>query len=237
MRGKWILPMVIGMLMIGTTVAIAQSVTTVEVRRGQVLAVHGNDLVYRGQDGVKTVTVPDDFRFDVQGQQLSVHELKPGMTLKAVIKTTTKVVPMTVTEVRSGTIVHTQGGAVVLKRDSDGELVKITKKTIQESGALVTKDGKPIDMTTLRTGDKISATVVTKYPPEVITEEEMKVYAVKTPQKPAPPPPPVPAPAVKPAPAPKVLPKTASPLPLIGLAGLAMLGAGATLTAVRRFRK
>lgn len=233
MRGKWIPPILIGLLLLTTGIALAQ--TTVEVKRGQVLAVHGNDLVFRGEDGVKTVTVPDDFRFDVQGQQLSVHELKPGMTLKAIIKTTTKVVPMTVTEVRSGTVVHTQGGAVVFRRDT-GELVKVTKKTISESGAMVTKDGKPIDLMTLREGDKITATVVTKLPPETITEEEMKVYAIKTPQKPAPAPAPAPVVVAKKEPAPTALPKTAGPLPMIALGGLAILGAGVAMTAVRRSR-
>ena len=43
------------------------------------LAVTGNTLDVMLPEGTKELTVPDDFRFTVNGQPLSVHQLKPGM--------------------------------------------------------------------------------------------------------------------------------------------------------------
>ena len=235
MREKFTSGLVVAALVMTAGIAVAQE-TTVEVKRGKVLAVHGNELIFRGPEGVKSVHVPDDFRFDMDGKQLSIHQLKPGMRLSAVITTTTRPVEMTTTEVRSGEVVHTQGGAVILRKDN-GELVKFTTKTIKESGAVVTKDGKPIDLTTLRAGSRLTATFVTKQPPTMVTEQELKVFAAN-------PPPPAPRPKPKPArvaqvrePQPKTLPKTAGPLPLVGLGGLAMLAIGLGLTAARRVRR
>jgi hypothetical protein len=165
------------------------------------------------------------------GKKLSVHQLEPGMRLTAVVKTTTRPVSMTVTEVKRGQIIHTQGGAVVVRRD-DGKVVKFTSKSLKKTGAVITKDGKPIDLTTLRQGDMIEATIISEGPPTMVTEEEMKVYAASAPPPPKPRPAPRPAPA--PAPAPKAMPKTASDLPLIGLSGLILLVLGAGLTVLRR---
>ena len=39
------------------------------------------------------MTVADDFRFNVDGKMLSVHELKPGMSGTATITTKTTVTP------------------------------------------------------------------------------------------------------------------------------------------------
>ena len=50
--------------------------------------------------------VADDFRFTVNDQQLSVHQLKAGMKGTATITTKTTVTPVTVTEVKNGTVRH-----------------------------------------------------------------------------------------------------------------------------------
>jgi thiamine pyrophosphokinase len=71
----------------------------------EVLAVDGNTLVVRLPEGTRELTVADDFRFIVNGQPMSVKELKPGMKGTAAITTKTTVTPVTVTEVKSGTVV------------------------------------------------------------------------------------------------------------------------------------
>jgi uncharacterized protein YccT (UPF0319 family) len=54
----------------------AQTTTTSsETKNFEVLAVDGNQLDVRLPEGTKELNVPDDFRFTVNGQQLSVHQL------------------------------------------------------------------------------------------------------------------------------------------------------------------
>src|SRR4051794_1519508 len=72
----------------------------VQVEHGEVVYVTGNDLVVKMDSGeVRHVTVPDSARATVDGKELSVHDLKPGMKLQRTIATTTT--PKMVTTVRT----------------------------------------------------------------------------------------------------------------------------------------
>jgi hypothetical protein len=48
----------------------------VDVRNFEVISVDGNKLVVRDERGTQELTVPDDFRFTVDGKKMSVSELK-----------------------------------------------------------------------------------------------------------------------------------------------------------------
>jgi hypothetical protein len=105
----------------------------------------------------------------------------------------------------------------------------------------------------------VSATIITEKAPQVMTEQQVNASLTSHGEPPmapaakaaAPAPTPKPAaapattpkpaaaappPAAAPAPAPKHLPKTASPLPLVGLLGGASLAMGALMTTLRRRR-
>src|SRR4249920_4033675 len=80
---------------------LAQTTSTeTNVRNFEVISVDGNKLVVRDERGTQELTVPDDFRFTVDGKQMSVSDLKPGMKGTATVTTTTTVKPVVVTEVR-----------------------------------------------------------------------------------------------------------------------------------------
>ena len=99
-------------------VSLAQQTTSsTETKTFEVLAVDGNQLVVRLPEGTRELTVPDDFRFTVNGQQLSVRELKPGMKGTATITTRTTVTPVTVTEVKNGTVVERSGSTIIVRTD------------------------------------------------------------------------------------------------------------------------
>src|SRR5215471_8374074 len=80
-----------------------QPVVETTVERGEVVHVSGNDLVVKMDDGrIRNFpNVPDSARVTVGGQQLSIHELKPGMKLERTITTTST--PQTVTTVQTVT--------------------------------------------------------------------------------------------------------------------------------------
>ena len=204
--------------------------TKVEFRNGEVLAVDGNIVTVRGQEGVKQFVVPEDFQFDIDGKQLTVRELKPGMKYTAMVTTRETPIEVTTTEVREAEVVYASAGAVVVRNVQTKELRKFTTEELRSQNLVVYKDGKQIDASKLKKGDRVSATVVTRHPPEVLTEQDLAVFVASAPPPPPPPPPPAPkaAPAPPPPPPPPAeLPKTGSPLPLVGLAGVVLLGLGA----------
>jgi len=80
----------------------------------EVIAVNGNQLVVNLPEGTREMSVPDDFRFIINGQPMSVHQLKAGMKGTATITTRTTTTPVTITEVRNGTVVKRTGESLLV---------------------------------------------------------------------------------------------------------------------------
>jgi len=64
--------------------------TEVEIRRGEVLQVAGTSVLLRVEgEGVKRYTIPRDFRFNYEGSEITVNDLREGMILSGVRLRTT----------------------------------------------------------------------------------------------------------------------------------------------------
>jgi hypothetical protein len=220
-----------------------QPATEVKVNRGTVVLVDGNDLVVKAEDGhlVHFANVPESARATVDGQQLGIHDLKPGMTLERTITTTTT--PQMITTVKhvSGTVwsVNPPSSVILTLEDGTNQAFKIP------DGQQFNIDGQMTDAWGLRKGMKISATKVTEVP-ETVVEQEKAVTGTNPP-----PDPPadlpilvvvvLPVDALAPDPVPvqtaavtsDTLPKTASQFPLIGMLGVLAVLSGLALRAVR----
>ena len=208
----------------------------VTVERGEVVLVNGNDLVVKAEDGSirHFPNVPESARVTVDGRELGIHDLKPGMKLERTIKVTTT--PQVITTVQSvtGKVWHVSPpGSVILRlEDGTNQQFKIPK------GQTFTVNGQETDAWGLKKGMTVSATKVVEEPVTVVEHEKSLTGSMP------PPPPPPPAntpiliaeatPSPAPAAAPAELPKTGSPLPLIGLLGCASLLLSAMFGRVRK---
>jgi LPXTG-motif cell wall-anchored protein len=228
-----------------STTSQGQATVETKVERGEVVYVSGNDLVVKMDDGQlrNFPNVPDSARITVGGQQLSVHDLKPGMKLERTITTTST--PQTVTTVQTvtGRVWHVSPPHTVILTLEDGSHQQFEIPQGQKFNV----DGKETDAFGLRKGMQISATRIVTVPTNVITQER-KV----TGEMPPPPPttafqgpvlivvqakPPAEVAQAKPAeaqPQPKKLPQTASELPLLALFGALLLLSGGVLLAWSR---
>src|SRR5262245_57437502 len=220
-----------------------------QVERGEVVYVQGNDLVVKMENGeVRHVTVPDSARATVDGKELSVHQLQPGMKLQRTIMTTTT--PKTVTTVRTiqGKVwqVNAPKTVILTLPDNTNKQYNVPK----DQKFMI--DGQEKTVFDLRKGMNVSATVLTAVPETVVAEQRKTTGS-------APPPPPTPpiqgallieapvparvptsaaaAPAptaAAPEPPPAKLPKTGSALPLVGLLGLLCSGLSVGVRMLRR---
>jgi hypothetical protein len=234
------------LLLIAGLTSAQQQTTTSETKSFEVIAVQGNNLVVKLPEGTRELTVPDSFRFVVDGQQMSVHELKPGMKGTATITTRTTMHPVTVTEVKNGTVRQVAGSTMIVQTDEGFK--SFTQSDIDKRGISIVKNGEPAQLSDFRTGDTLSATIVTTKPPRIVTEREVQATLARSAGATAGAPPaaagarpagsvssePVAGTAGTPAGGSRQLPKTASPLPSVGLIGILSLVAALALAIRRR---
>jgi len=224
-----------------TTTTKEHATIQTSVERGEVVYVTGNDLVVKMEDGTirHIANVPESARVSVDGKELGIHDLKPGMKLQRTITTVTT--PKTITTVQSvtGKVWHVNPPVSVILTLEDGtnQQFKIPK------GQKFNVDGQMVDAWGLKKGMNISATRIVEEPITEI-EKKRKVTGTMPPAPPAPPADvpilvaesaPTPAPAMAQAPAaPEKLPKTGSEVPLLGLVGFLSLAGGLAIRAFRR---
>ncbi len=201
----------------------AQAQTTVSSRESnfEIIAVDGNVLVVRDQHGTRELTVPPDFRFNVDGKPMAVSDLHAGMKGTATITTTTIQRPVYVTTIKMGTVTYQTGRSIQIKEDN-GIVHKFTQSEIDERGVRLYMGDKPIRISQLNPGDKVSATIVSEGKPEILTAKavdaqlaatEAAAPAATEPQsEPAVVETPAPAMAAEPAPEPQAM-EQAAPAP------------------------
>jgi hypothetical protein len=218
-----------------TSVSHGASSKTVTVEKAQVVSVTGNDLVVKMADGTLRhfSNVPESTRVNVDGQELGIHDLKPGMTLQRTITTTTTPKVITTTQNVTGTVWYVQPPSSVILTLEDGSNQKFTIPKGQKFNV----NGQMTDAWGLKKGMTVTATKVVEEPMTVVAHQRQLTGTMPPP--PAPPPPDVPilvvvaVPVSAPAPTttaeaapPPTLPKTASELPLLGTLGVLSLLSG-----------
>jgi len=224
--------------------------SSTQTKTFEVLAVDGNQLIVKLPEGTRELTVPNDFRFTVNGQQMSVQELKAGMKGSATITTQTTVTPVSVTEVKNGTVVHSTGSSIIV-RTAEG-FKSFTQGDIDKRGVKIMREGKPATVSDFRQGDVLSATIITSKPPQVMTERQVNATlatataaagsggappaaASRAPSSSASQGQAPQATGSSAAAAPRTLPKTASSWPLLALASILLLVVGLALAIRRQF--
>jgi LPXTG-motif cell wall-anchored protein len=151
---------------VGTTTGQATKEVTIE--SGQVVAVEGNDLFVKMSDGTLRdfPNVPESAKVTVDGQQLGIHELKPGMKLQrtTVITTTPQVV--TTVETVTGKVWYIAPPSTVILTLENG-----TNQTFKiPEGQKFVVNGKETDAWGLRKGMQVTATRITEVPLTSVTQ-------------------------------------------------------------------
>jgi LPXTG-motif cell wall-anchored protein len=176
-----------------------------------------------------------------------VRDLKPGTRLTANITKTTTPVTIRTTTVKTAKVWYVSAPHVILTHP-DGQ----NKQYTVPDTFKFTVNGQPATVFDLRAGMNVSAERIVEEPTVEISSDSKVVGQGPAPAaaaakpaasgatsgaKPAPAPAAAPAPAPAAAPAaaaPAKLPKTGSPVPLMGLLGLLMIGGS---LALRRFKR
>jgi len=126
-----------------TKTSVGYPTTDIQVDRAKVVLVDGNDLVVKTEQGklVHFANIPESARATVDGQELSIHDLKPGMMLQRTITTTTTPEMITTAKRVKGTVwqINPPESVVLTLENGKNQQFKIPK------GTKFTVDGQPTD--------------------------------------------------------------------------------------------
>lgn len=204
------------------------------VERGEIVYVQGNELVVKMDDGTLRhfPNVPESARANVDGKEIGIHEAKVGMRLEKTIITTATPRVVTTVQTVTGKVWHIAPPTTVILTLEDGSNQQFTIP----KGQMFNIDGQMVDAWGLKKGMTVTATKIVEVPETYVSQEKTLTGTAPTP------PPPdtpllvseaTPAPTQPPVAAvPAELPKTASPMPLLGFLGFVSLGLSLLLRAV-----
>ena len=195
---------------------------------------------------MKHFVVPESTTFNIDGKDMSVHELKPGMHLTRTVTTVTKSENVRNVKVIKGKVWMVNAPYLIVTLDSGQN-----KQFKAPDGMKFNVDGEEVSVFHLKKGMNLTATVVTTTP-ETIASSTSSVTGSAPVESKAPPKPATPtqvgallidespsaqpvdvasnqAPPAAPEEKPARLPKTGSSVPLLGLLALISLSAGLAL--------
>jgi LPXTG-motif cell wall-anchored protein len=222
-----------------------------KVVNAEVISVEGNDLVLKMEDGSirHIANVPESTRATVDGVEVGIHDLKPGVHLQKTIKITTTPKVITTTQTVTGKVWLVRPPVSVILTLENGENQSFTIP----KGQVFIVNGQKTDVFGLKKGMVVNATKVVEEPVTVVSQQAK--LTGHTPPPPTPPPadmpiliaastpPPPPSAAGSAAGSasaeatPATLPKTGSELPLIALLGLLSLAGAAGVKLFRDVRQ
>jgi len=201
-----------------------------QTKSGEVQAVMGNKVLLKEADGLHEYTLPDGFKFQVNGRDVGVDQITPGTQVSAVITDKTTIRNVTLTRIASGTVTEIAPGGIVLKDDATKDFKSYNFKDPSGNDIYYLKDGKAVTLRDVKKGEHLSGTFVTTLPSTQTSQRTVVAKAVEPAEPDA-------APTTVAAATPRHhLPKTASPLPLVGLIAALSAGIALTLRAARAGR-
>ncbi len=130
--------------------------TQVHMAHSLVVLVESNHLVVRRSSGMlQALEIPEGFRFHMNGNSLSIHQLKPEMVVAETVPTVSQPIGVKAVRVENATVWHTDGEYVILS-ETNGQL----KKYRIPGWARIKLDGADLTVFDLRKGMKITATII-----------------------------------------------------------------------------
>src|SRR3977135_1779161 len=163
-----------------TTTERGQAVHETTVERGEVVLVNGNDLVVKMENGEirHFANVPESARATVDGRQLGIHDLKPGMKLQRTLTVTTTPKTITTVQTVTGKVWHINPPKPLILTLEDGtnQQFKIPK------GQKFTVDGQETDAWGLKKGMNVSATKVVEVPQTTIDQKRKLTGSIPPPR-------------------------------------------------------
>src|SRR6516164_5486725 len=162
-----------------TTTTTGKATKEVQVEHGEVVTVAGNDLVVKMEDGTirDFPDISESARIDVNGKQLGIHDLKPGMKLQRTTITTTTPKIITTVQTVTGKVWHVSppNSVILTLENGQNQSFKIPK------GQKFDIDGQMVDAFGLKKGMNVKATKIVEVPDTLVATKKSVTGTMPTP--------------------------------------------------------
>jgi hypothetical protein len=152
-----------------TSIQSGQSKQVVQVDRGTVVAVKGNELIVRMENGSVRhfENIPPSARATVDGKQLGIQDLKPGMKLQRTITTTTTPQVVTTIETVKGKVwyISAPNSIILTLENGTNQSFKIPKDQKFKV------NGEMVDAFAVRKGMVVTAIKIVEVPSSVVSQD------------------------------------------------------------------
>ena len=152
-----------------TTTTSGTATKQVKIESGEVVAVKGNDLFVKMDDGTVRdfPNIPESARATVDGKKLGIHELKPGMKLQRTTVTTTTPQVVTTIQTVTGKVWHVTPPLSVILTLENGQ----NQEFKIPEGQKFTVNGQETDAWGLKEGMKVTATKIVESPETTVSQQ------------------------------------------------------------------
>jgi hypothetical protein len=155
MLKRSILTMVVLAAAVALAAPPASAQTSYEIRNATVISAWENTVVFRNEKGeTRQIELPAGFMVNVDGKDVPVSALKPGMKVSATVKTTTSPVVVQTKTLKDAKVIKNAGG-ILYVRESDG----IHSYNIP-AGFRFDVGGAKLRLEELQQGQHLNATIV-----------------------------------------------------------------------------
>ena len=146
------------------------STQAVQIESGEVVSVEGNDLFVKMSDGTLRhfPNIPASAKVDVDGKQLTISELQPGMKLQRTTVTTTTPQIVTTVQTVTGKVWHVSppNSVILTMENGENQSFQIPK------GQKFMVDGAETDAFGLKKGMTVNATKVVETPVTSVSQHQ-----------------------------------------------------------------
>jgi hypothetical protein len=152
---------------------VGEGTVKTETLHGTVLAADGSHLAVSMSTGeIRNFNVPASRKFNIDGQELTVGQLKPGTRLTATVVTTTTPVTERATTIGTGKVFYASGNTVIVTLpNNENRMYKV------DDNFRFTVDGQPTSVHDLKPGMVVSAQKIVEEP---LTEISMSTTVTGT---------------------------------------------------------
>ena len=172
----------LGSAALAQTSVTRSTVTRTFARTGVIQSISGDEVTVQDPDRIHEITVPDGFEVRMNGRDVGIDQLKPGMKVTEHVTDEVTTRDVTVTKRVDGTVMQVTPGGFVLLDPKDRYVSYDFTDPQGNDLHYLAPNGREDTLRNVEAGEHLRGTLVTRFPAQVIDERIVQLEAASAPK-------------------------------------------------------